>query len=446
MICLYNLRTLEIEMNEWVVSLKAYLKPNLLQITLLGLLAGIPLGMIADPLNYWLSKSGIDRASIGLLSGVFLTYSFKALWAPLVDRIQIFKLKDIGQRKSWLLVAQTFSFIFLILIGLNDPKENFSLLVFCVFALAFFSATQDICIDALRIELVETKELGNSAAVYQLGYRIGAVYISQVLGLLIGGLVGYSLAYLTVALLFIVLSILIYFKMPEPEREIRPYISVFSEPKNWFKDSFIEPVKDLYQRYQSEVVLLLLLIFFYRLSDVFLGPMAMPFYREIGFSETEVALVTNAFGALVTIVGVFAGGLLVHKWGLEINILYGAILTALTNLPFVYLNLLASDLDPTNEFRFLWVVIGMDNFTQGYVGTIAITFVSRVVSQSYTATQYAFLVLLGILPSRLVGMFSGYVVNDFGYHDFFLIASALGIPAILISYIVWKKKLIFSSG
>ena len=199
-------------------------------------------------------------------------------------------------------------------------------------------------------------------------------------------------------------------------------------------------------RYQSEVLLLLLLIFFYRLSDVFLGPMAMPFYREIGFSETEVALVTNAFGALVTIVGVFAGGLLVHKWGLEINILYGAILTALTNLPFVYLNLLASDLDPTNEFRFLWVVIGMDNFTQGYVGTIAITFVSRVVSQSYTATQYAFLVLLGILPSRLVGMFSGYVVNDFGYHDFFLIASALGIPAILISYIVWKKKLIFSSG
>ena len=113
--------------------------------------------------------------------------------------------------------------------------------------------------------------------------------------------------------------------------------------------------------------------------------------------------------------------------------MYGAILTALTNLPFVYLNLLASDLDPTNEFRFLWVVIGMDNFTQGYVGTIAITFVSRVVSQSYTATQYAFLVLLGILPSRLVGMFSGYVVNDFGYHDFFLIASALGIPAILIS-------------
>ena len=123
---------------------------------------------------------------------------------------------------------------------------------------------------------------------------------------------GYSLAYLTVALLFITLSILIYFKMPEPEREIRPYISVFSEPKNWFKDSFIEPVKDLYQRYQSEVVLLLLLIFFYRLSDVFLGPMAMPFYKDTGFTKEEVAIVTNAFGILMTMIGVLVGGILIY--------------------------------------------------------------------------------------------------------------------------------------
>ena len=431
-------------MNQWVISLKAYIKPNLLIILPLGLLAGIPYGMMVDPLNYWLSKSGVDVAAIGLLSLVFITYSVKALWAPLVDRLQIPFLKNLGQRKSWLLISQFFAFIFLISIGLNDPKLNLQLLVFCVFSLAFCSATQDICLDALRIELVEKEELGQSAAVYQLGWRLGGVYISQVLGLLLGGLIGYSFAYVIVALIFLSLSIFIFFKMPEPEREIKPYLSIYSEPARWFKDSFIDPFLDLIDRYRSELYLLLLLIFFYRLSDMYLGPMAMPFYREMGFTETEVALVTNAFGTFVTIIGVFIGGLLVHRWGLEINILYGAILTCLTNLPFVYLNYLGTDLDPTNDLPFLWVTIGLDNFTQGYVGTIAITFMSRVVSQSYTATQYAILVMLGTIPSRFLGSSSGFVVNEFGYHDFFLIASALGIPAILFSYIIWKKKLLFS--
>ena len=431
-------------MNSWVVSLKAYIKPNLLIILPLGLLAGIPYGMIVDPLNYWLSKSGVDRASIGLLSLVFLTYSVKALWAPLVDRLRIPLLKNLGQRKSWLIVSQFFAFLFLISIGFNDPKVNLSLLVFCVFALAFFSATQDICLDALRIELVKKEELGQSAAIYQLGWRVGGVYISQVLGLLLGGMIGYSLAYLTVAFIFLGLSVFVFFRMEEPTREVRPYLSIYSEPRRWLKDSFVDPFIDLKERYSSGLTLLLLLLFFYRLSDMYLAPMAMPFYREIGFTETEVALVTNAFGSIVTIAGVFIGGLLVHRWGLEINIFYGALLTCLTNLPFIYLNYLGNDLDPSNDLPFLWVTIGLDNLNQGYIGTVAITFISRIVSQSYTATQYAILFLLGTVPSRFIASSSGFLVNDFGYHYFFLITACLGIPAIIISYIVWKKKLLFS--
>ncbi|MEC7910363.1 MAG: MFS transporter [Pseudomonadota bacterium] len=431
-------------MNSWVISLKAYIKPNLLIILPLGLLAGIPYGMIVDPLNYWLSKSGVDRASIGLLSLVFLTYSVKALWAPLVDRLRIPLLKNLGQRKSWLIVSQFFAFLFLISIGFNDPIVNLSLLVFCVFALAFFSATQDICLDALRIELVKKEELGQSAAIYQLGWRVGGVYISQVLGLLLGGMIGYSLAYLTVAFIFLGLSVFVFFRMEEPTREVRPYLSIYSEPRRWLKDSFVDPFIDLKERYSSGLTLLLLLLFFYRLSDMYLAPMAMPFYREIGFTETEVALVTNAFGSIVTIAGVFIGGLLVHRWGLEINIFYGALLTCLTNLPFIYLNYLGNDLDPSNDLPFLWVTIGLDNLNQGYIGTVAITFISRIVSQSYTATQYAILFLLGTVPSRFIASSSGFLVNDFGYHYFFLITACLGIPAIIISYIVWKKKLLFS--
>ena len=433
-------------MNQWLLSFKAYLKPNLLMILPLGLVAGIPYGMIMDPLNYWLSKSGVDRSAIGLLALVFTIYSVKVAWSPLVDRLQIPLLKNLGQRKSWLLLSQLFAFFFLISIGLNDPKENLQLLILCVISLAFFSATQDICLDALRIELVKKEELGQSAAIYQMGWRLGGVYISQVLGLIIGGIIGYSFAYLTVALIFLALASFIFWKMPEPDREVKPYISIYAEPTRWIRDSVIDPVMDLVERYRAELLVLLLLIFFYRLSDMYLGPMAMPFYREIGFSETEVALVTNAFGTAVTISAALVGGLLVHRWGLEINIFYGAILTALTNLPFVYLNYLGNDLDPTNDLPFLWVTIGMDNFTQGYVGVIAITFISRVVSQSYTATQYALLVFLGTLPSRVISSTSGFVVNEFGYHDFFLIASALGIPAIILSYIVWKKKLLFSTN
>ena len=135
---------------------------------------------------------------------------------------------------------------------------------------------------------------------------------------------------------------------------------------------------------------------------------------------------------------------MVHRWGLEINIFYGALLTCLTNLPFIYLNYLGNDLDPSNDLPFLWVTIGLDNLNQGYIGTVAITFISRIVSQSYTATQYAILFLLGTVPSRFIASSSGFLVNDFGYHYFFLITACLGIPAIIISYIVWKKKLLFS--
>ena len=159
------------------------------------------------------------------------------------------------------------------------------------------------------------------------------------------------------------------------------------------------------------------------------------------FSEVEVAMVKNAFGSVVSILGLFVGGLLIHRWGLEINILYGAILTVLTNLPFVYLNYLGSDLDPTNDLPFLWVTIGLDNFTKGYVGTVTITLLSRIVSVSFTATQYALLFLLVSVPPRILGGSSGFVVNEFGYQDFFLISAALGIPAIILSYIVKKKNL-----
>tara|TARA_Y100001934_G_C12273407_1_gene736153 strand:- start:36 stop:1244 length:1209 start_codon:yes stop_codon:yes gene_type:complete len=399
------------------------------------MLAGIPYGMIADPLNFWLAKSGVERSTIGLLSLVFTLYSFKALWAPFVDRFELPLLNKLGQRKSWLLFSHFFISIFLLLIGGSDPSQNLDNLVYFVIALAFFSATQDICVDALRIEMVESQELGQSAAVYQTGWRIGGVIITQVIGMIIGGLVGYSLAYLSIAIIFIILSLLVLLYVEEPQREIRTYISPYTEPTKWLFDSFVNPVIDLYERYKTNLMLILATIFVYRLSDMYLGPMAMPFYQSIGFTEVEIALVTNAFGAFITILGALIGGVLVHKWGINKALVYGAVLTVLTNLPFLYLNYLG------NEIWFLWVTIGMDNLTQGFVGVATIAFVSNIVSKSYTATQFALLVLFATLPSRIIGSSSGFVVDSFGFHYFFILAAILGIPAIILTYIIYKKEI-----
>ena len=415
-------------------SLRNYLSPQILVIMCLGFISGVPYGILMDPLNYWLSEEGIEKSTIGLLSLVFLIYSLKVLWAPLVDRLRVPIFNIFGQRKSWLFLSQFITGLIIVLISFVGPKESLNIFVYLILAIGFFSATQDICADALRIELVEKRELGEASAVYVIGWRIGAILLSGVATFYLAEIYGWQFAYRLIGIIVIFLSFLFLIFLREPIREIRPPKDLFNEPFEWFKDSFLAPLLDLYLRYKNHLLLLLLLIFTYRLSDMFLGPMAMPFYRETGFTKIEVAEITNFYGLIMTILGGLFAGASVLRYGLSKNLVAGAILTPLTNLPFIYLNMIG------HNVNFLVVTITLDNFTQGFVNVIGVTILGTIVSKSFTATQFALLVALVSIPPRIISGGSGIIVDSMGFHEFFIICALLGIPAIIFSIMAYKFR------
>ena len=421
----------------WLLSLRSYFQPRVLFIAALGVLSGLPLGLLIDPLRYWLSEIGIEKSTIGLLSLVMLSYSLKMFWAPLVDRLRIPYLKKIGQRKSWLILSQFLTFFCILAIGFIDPSQKLNVFVLFVLALSFFSATQDVCVDAMRIELVDKKSIGEASAVYIIGYRLGAIFLSQVITFYIADAFGWSMAYFVIGSIFILSSIFLIFVLPEPTRFEISYISIIKNPGLWFKDSFILPLSDLISRYKEHLLLLLFLTFTYRLSDMFLGPMAMPFYQEIGFTKLEVAQITNFYGMWMTIIGGLFAGLTLHKYGLVRNMIAGAIFVPLANIPFIFLNILGKDLN------FLIFTITVDNFSQGFISVVGITFLSNMVSKTYTATQYALLFGLVVIPPNIISSGSGFVVESYGFQNFFILCALLGLPAIIFSLLVWRKRSIF---
>ena len=309
----------------FIDSLRNYLSPQILVILCLGFISGVPYGVLMDPLNYWLSEEGIEKSTIGLLSLVFLIYSLKVFWAPLVDRLKIPRLHRLGQRKSWLFLSQFVTGLIILSISFVEPKESLNIFVYLILAIGFFSATQDICADALRIELVEKRELGEASAVFVIGWRIGAILLSGVATFYLAEFFGWNFAYQMIGIIVIFLSFIFLILIKEPTREIRPPKDFFKEPLGWFEDSFLAPLKDLYLRYKNHLLLLLLLIFTYRLSDMFLGPMAMPFYRETGFTKIEVAEITNFYGLIMTILGGLFAGASVYRFGLSKNLVAGAL-------------------------------------------------------------------------------------------------------------------------
>ena len=418
----------------FIDSLRNYLSPQILVILCLGFISGVPYGVLMDPLNYWLSEEGIEKSTIGLLSLVFLIYSLKVFWAPLVDRLKIPRLHRLGQRKSWLFLSQFVTGLIILSISFVEPKESLNIFVYLILAIGFFSATQDICADALRIELVEKRELGEASAVFVIGWRIGAILLSGVATFYLAEFFGWNFAYQMIGIIVVFLSFIFLILIKEPTREIRPPKDFFKEPLGWFEDSFLAPLKDLYLRYKNYLLLLLLLIFTYRLSDMFLGPMAMPFYRETGFTKIEVAEITNFYGLIMTILGGLFAGASVYRFGLSKNLVAGAILTPLTNLPFIYLNMIGHDVN------FLIVTITLDNFTQGFVNVMGVTILGTIVSKSFTATQFAFLVALVSVPPRIVSGGSGIIVDNMGFHEFFIICALLGIPAIIFSIMAHKRR------
>ena len=421
-------------MKTWSESLLGFFKPKLLIILALGFCSGLPFGMLIDPLSYWLREADISRSTIGLLSWITLMFTFKAFWSPFVDRIKLPFLSLLGQRKSWLVLSQSLVVISIFGMSFSDPTNSLMVLVAFALSVSFFAATQDICIDAMRVELVLDHEQGEAASMYQGGWRI-AFLVSQVFTFFIASYYDWSAAYFSIGILMGMLVLFSIFVIPEPERPDSDLPGIESNPLKSFKNLYLSPLKDLFQRYfDNNILLVFLLIIFYRFSDIVLGPMAMPFYVDTGFSKEEVAIVTNAFGIAMTMAGVFVGGLLIYRYNLMAVVFLGALLVMLTNVAFAWLDTIGHNVSA------LTVTIALDNFSQGVASTALIALLSGLTNRSFTATQYAALFLLATFPATIIKGFSGFFVDSFGYFNFFLYAAALGLPAAAISFVLLKKK------
>ena len=398
----------------------------------LGFSAGLPLLLVLGTLGFWLREAGIDRSTIGYLSWVALFYAGKWLWAPLVDRVPIlFLTKRLGRRRSWLLFAQALIIFGLIGMATTDPKQNLEPIVWFALLVAFGSATQDIALDAFRIESAKAQYQAALAASYQTGYRLamiwagaGALWLAARAETTTGIYLAeaWQFAYLCMAL-SISVGVVTTLLSPEPQAVLLPKARSAGQ---WLQQTLIEPFADFISRYRWQAFLILGLIAIYRISDVVMGIMANPFYVDMGYTKDEVAAVTKVFGVIMTLVGAFLGGLLTMRFGVMRVLLLGGILSAASNLLFAWLSTRGHDLN-----GLVWV-ISADNLSSGIASAAFIAYLSSLTNVQYSATQYAlFSSMMLLLPKWLAG-FSGVYVDTFGYEHFFIATALIGIPVLIL--------------
>ena len=408
---------------------------------MLGFSAGLPLLLVFGTLSFWLREAGIDRTTIGYLSWVGLAYAFKWVWAPLVDRLPIPLLtRWLGRRRSWLLLSQAVIMTALVLMALTDPKVALLPVVWCALAVAFGSATQDIALDAYRIESADTQRQAALAATYQTGYRMamiwsgaGALWIAARAEVV--GAAGYQhgawqIAYLAMAASML-LGVVTVLCSPEPQRRELP---PSKNAADWLRSALIEPFADFLRRYGKQALLILALIGVYRISDVVMGIMANPFYVDMGYTKDEVATVTKVYGVIMTLVGAFVGGGLAMRFGVMRVLMLGAVLSAASNLLFAWLGTRGHDVTA------LIFVISADNLSSGIASAAFIAYLSSLTNINYSATQYAlFSSMMLLLPKALAG-YSGRYVDAFGYVNFFSATALLGVPVLLLIGLALRSK------
>ncbi len=506
----------------WRTTWQPFLQAQVITMLFLGFSAGIPLLLIFSSLSLWLVEAGIERATVTYFSWAALGYSFKFLWAPLIDRLPLpFLTRQLGRRRAWLILAQILVISAIVIMAFIDPSEGEDALLLMAFAailLGFSSATQDIVIDAYRIESADISLQALMSSTYIAGYRIGMLASGAgalVLASYFGSEKGhYSYqawhwTYLSMAL-FMLVGVITTLVIPEPPRSVAqiqkqqsphstkhyiqflmlficcislfiltfvnlstfvtsakeilaPYLggmpisrfimeflrlalSLISMglmaylfiyfklvDKQLVWGSYIAPVYDFFQRYGKTIALVLLVfIGFYRVSDIVLGVIANVFFQEIGFTKIQIATVVKTFGLFMTIAGGFLGGILAVRFGVMKVLFLGALLTVATNLLFM---LLAST---GNNISLLYLVISADNLSAGIASAAFVAFLSNLTNTSFTAVQYAIFSSLMTLAPKLIGGYSGSIVESIGYSNFFLLASLMGVPVLFLLYFLNK--------
>jgi len=438
----------------WFEALKAYGQPKVVSMLFFGFSAGLPFLLVFSTLSAWLRDENVDRSTIGFFSWVGIMFSIKVFWSPVVDRRSIPWLsKKLGQRRSWMLLAQMGIMLALAAMAMTDVTKELTLLAQLAVCVAFLSATQDICIDAYRIESAGNEMQANMAATYIFGYRV-AMLVAGAGTFYLADWVDWRFAYLVMAALMSV-GVICTLLVSEPlvnidrgtmelENEVMqvakrvpaiPYLLPRYRVE-WFLGAVVTPFVEFFRRNGAYALVILLFISVFRISDITMGVMANPFYLDIGYSKSEIASVAKFFGFFMTIAGSILGGVLVAHFGLFRPLILGAVLVALTNLLFSWMAGQPKDL------AFLATVISADNLSGGISNVVFIAYLSSLTNKHYTATQYALFSSLMTLPGKFIGGFSGVMVDAHGYEWFFVYAALLGTPAVMLAiYLMYREKI-----
>ncbi|GAA3894219.1 MFS transporter [Halomonas cibimaris] len=439
----------------WRESLAVYARAPVITMLFLGFSAGLPFLLVFSTLSAWLRSAGVEVAAIGFFAWVGMLYSIKFFWAPVVDRVKLPLLtRLLGQRRSWMLLAQAIIAAGLVGLAATPPLGNLGWVAGFALLVAFGSATQDIAIDAFRIESAADDNQAAMASTYIIGYR-GGLLAAGAGALYVASALSWHAAYLTMAALVGVGMVAVLVR-PEPRRlaagdrpVLEPRVRAFLRKTRhrprlwrhlgaWVIGALVCPFTDFFVRHGVKALALLAFVAVFRVSDLAMASMANPLYIDLGFSLATIANVTNVFGIVMSIGGGVLGGLLVVRYGIGRMLVVGALLTMLTNLLFVALAL-AGDRLP----MLVMTIIG-DNLANGLASAVFIAFLSSLTSRAYTATQYALFSSLMTLPGKFLSGFGGLVVGAQGYAGFFTLASLLGIPAVLLA--IWVSRDLFAAS
>lgn len=408
---------------------QAFSQPSAWTMCLLGFSSGLPFLLVSYTLSFWLKQNGIVLKDITMIASAGMTYAFKFVWAPLLDHWRLPGFKQLGQRRGWLLFAQLGVVAGLLAMAAIRPQQ---LMMFIVATLlvALMGATQDIAIDAYRIEIAPPSAQGALVATYSLGYRLGLLVAGALTLILSDHHVSWAQIYVLMAAAMVI-PVVTTLKMREPD--VRRQL-----PLSWadaMREGVIEPFTDFFLRYGWALALLtLLFILLFKIPEqAIIGGLMGPFYRDMGFSNTEIGTITKIYGVWIGMAGAFVGGAAVARWGAWRTLGVCIVLGAISNL--LYLLLIAHQ----GHLLMLGVAISGQNFAEGMLGPPTVAFLSLLVNRQHTATQYALLSSLVNLPGKVLGFFAGGIVAALGYGGYFVITVTSAVPAMLLFACLWRR-------
>ena len=411
---------------------RAFAHPSAWTMLFFGFSSGLPFLLVAGTLAFWLKKSGIALSDITVIASAGMTYALKFLWAPLLDHWKLPLFNRLGRRRGWLLFAQIGVVLCLLIMAWSTPAE-LAIFVPATLGVAFFGATQDIAVDAYRIEIAPLEAQGALVATYSLGYRFGLL-LSFALAAPLADHIPWPSVYMLMAAAML---IPIVANLIAREPEARPTL-----PRRWaaaLEYSIVDPFVDFFRRYGLVIGgLTVLFILIYKIPEqATIGGIMSPFYLDMGFTQTQIGVTTKVYGVIVGIIGTFLGGAAVSRWGVWGPLLGAIVACGCSNLGYLML------LGHHGDMTVFAIVILLENSTLGFLGPPTVAFLSSLVNREHTATQYSLLSSLVNVTGKVLGIFAGSIVTAAGYANFFIITVLPVLPAALLGLLLWalfKKR------